>query len=392
MVSEVYVIEAKRTAIGSFGKSLKPLSAIDLGEAVTNELFRPNDSLRESVDDVYFGNVFKSGLKGNPARQIGLRAGLPVSATAMTVDHQCASGMMAMIQAMQKLSLGLSQVAVAGGTESMSNVPHLLMEMRNGVRLGEAKVEDALLHDGLVCAMENYHMGVTAENLVDKYNLSRKEQDAFALRSQEKAAEAIASGRFEEEIVPVTVRVKGKDTIFNQDEHPRATSLEKLGQLGAAFKEGGSVTAGNASGLNDGAAALLLASKEAVEAHGLKPLAKIVSASTRGVPPAIMGIGPVPAILHALDQAGLAVPDIDLFEINEAFASQVLAVNTELNIPEEKLNVNGGAIALGHPVGASGARILVTLVHELKRRGQRYGVASLCVGGGQGAATVVEVV
>lgn len=390
MMENVYIVAAKRTAIGSFGKSLKSYSAVQLGEFVVNELFYDIPSVKEEVDEILIGNVLKHGLKGNPARQIGIHTGLPVSATAVTIDMQCASGLTAIIQGMNNIRSGQSDVVVAGGIESMTNVPHLMLESRWGTRLGNPKVADALLHDGLICAMEDYHMGLTAENLVDRYGISREMQDAFAVESQKKALRAIEENRFVEEIVPVPC--KREDQYFSTDEHPRSNSIERLGNLNPAFKKEGTVTAGNASGLNDGAAAVLLVSESALKRLNLKPLAKIISTATCGVQPSIMGIGPVPAILKALDKSNLEMDDIDLFEINEAFAAQVLAVNMELNIPLEKLNVNGGAIALGHPVGASGARIIVTLLHELKRRGLKKGIGSLCVGGGQGAAAIIEVV
>lgn len=386
----VYIVSAKRTAIGAFGQSLKNCSAVQLGEFVVNELFSEHPQLKNEVDEIIIGNVLKHGLKGNPARQIGINTGLPVSAPAVTIDMQCASGLTSIIQGVNNIRSGQCDVVVAGGVESMTNVPHISLDSRWGKRLGDPKVVDALLHDGLICAMENYHMGITAENLVEKYGISKERQDEFALESQSKALRAIEEGRFKKEIVPIP---NGKgDQYFSTDEYPRETSIEKLESLKPAFKEGGTVTAGNASGLNDGAAAVLLMSESAMERLGVKPFAKIVATATCGVQPALMGIGPVPAILKALDKIDFTINDIDLFEINEAFAAQVLAVNTELNIPMDKLNVNGGAIALGHPVGASGARIMVTLLHELKRRGLKTGIGSLCVGGGQGAAAVVEIV
>lgn len=389
-IETVYIAAAKRTAIGSFGQSLKPYSAVELGAFVVNELFYDIPAAKEEVDEILIGNVLKHGLKGNPARQIGIRTGLPISVSAMTIDMQCASGLTAIIQGANNIRSGQSDVVVAGGIESMTNVPHLDLDSRWGKRLGNPQVVDALLHDGLICAIEDYHMGLTAENLVERYGISRETQDAFALESQEKALRAIEENRFVEEIVPVPCQ--REDQYFTTDEHPRNTTIEKLGNLKSAFKKEGTVTAGNASGLNDGAAAVLLVSERALKRLNLKPLAKIVSTATCGVQPSIMGIGPVPAILKALDKSNLEMDDIDLFEINEAFAAQVLAVNMELNIPTEKLNVNGGAIALGHPVGASGARIIVTLLHELRRRGLRKGIGSLCVGGGQGAAAIIEVV
>ncbi|MFS0575409.1 thiolase family protein [Sporosarcina sp. 179-K 3D1 HS] len=389
-MENVYIVAAKRTAIGAFGQSLKSYSAVQLGEFVVNELFYDIPAVKEEVDEILIGNVFKHGLKGNPARQIGIGTGLPISVSATTIDMQCASGLTAIIQGMNNIRSGQSDIVVAGGIESMTNVPHLMLQSRWGTRLGNPPVVDALLHDGLVCAIEDYHMGLTAENLVERYGISRDVQDAFAMESQQKALRAIEENRFVEEIVPIPCQ--REDQYFSTDEHPRRTSLERLGNLKPAFKKEGTVTAGNASGLNDGAAAVLLVSERALKRLNLKPLAKIIETATCGVQPSMMGIGPVPAILKALDKSDMNIDDIDLFEINEAFAAQVLAVNMELNIPTEKLNVNGGAIALGHPVGASGARIIVTLLHELKRRGLHKGIGSLCVGGGQGAAAIIEVV
>lgn len=391
-MENVYIIQAKRTPIGSFGKSLQSCSAVDLGEIVINSLFEENTSLKQEVSEIYIGNVFKSGLKGNPARQLAIRTGLPIQTIAMTLDMQCASGMAAFIQGANRIQLGEADLVVVGGIESMSNVPYLALDARWGKRLGNTETVDALLHDGLVCAIENYHMGITAENLVKRYGLSREAQDEYAFMSQQRAATAIQEHRFKREIVPVMVKERGSERIIYQDEHPKETSLERLAKLSPAFEAGGTVTAGNSSGLNDGAAALLLASEKIVERLGLKPLAKVVSTASQGVQPSIMGIGPVPAMLKALDKANLTMDAMDLVEINEAFAAQVLAVNTELNIPYEKLNVNGGAIALGHPVAASGARIIVTLLHELQRQSLSKGIASLCVGGGMGSASILELV
>ncbi|MEK4425116.1 thiolase family protein [Solibacillus sp. FSL K6-1523] len=388
----VYIIQAKRTPIGSFGKALQSLSAVDLGEIAINSLFNENTALKQEVTEIYIGNVFKSGIKGNPARQLAIRTELPISTVAMTLDMQCASGMAAFIQGANRIQLGEADLVVVGGIESMTNVPHLMMDARWGKRIGNPKIVDALMHDGLICAIEDYHMGITAENLVQKYGLTRETQDEYALQSQQRALMAIQENRFTREIVPVAMKLRGKEVIFNQDEHPKDTSLEHLAKLSPAFAEGGTVTAGNASGLNDGAAAILLASEQAVQRLGLKPLAKVVSTASHGVQPSIMGIGPVPAMLKALDKVDLSMDEMDLVEINEAFAAQVLAVNTELNIPNEKLNVNGGAIALGHPVGASGIRVIVTLLHELQRQSLSKGIASLCVGGGLGAATIIELV
>lgn len=384
---DVYIVEAKRTAIGSFTGSLSEFSAVDLAVPVIEDVLKNSGVDPAQIDEVILGNVMKAGVKGNPARQAAIRAGLNVETPAMTIDKQCASGMRAITIGALQIAADEADLIVAGGTESMTNVPHLLLNSRKGQKLGDIKVVDALLHDGLHCAIEGYHMGVTAENLVEKYNISREAQDEFALKSQEKAFHAIESNRFEEEIVPLTLK---DGSTFAKDEHPRNTSLEKLANLKPVFKKGGTVTAGNASGLNDGAAIVLLASETAVKEHDLKPIGKIKSYASAAVDPSIMGIGPVPATKKALDKAGMTLDEIDLFELNEAFASQVLAVNKELNIDESRLNVNGGAIALGHPVGSSGARIVVSLLHELRKREQTYGLATLCVGGGQGVTVVVE--
>ncbi|WP_156289691.1 thiolase family protein [Oceanobacillus salinisoli] len=389
-MNTVYIVEAKRTAIGSFGGSLKDLSAVDLVVPVMQNVMENTKLGANDIDEVILGNVFKAGLKGNPARQATIRAGISEETPAMTIDKQCASGMRSITLGALEIASGEADLIVAGGTESMSNVPHLLLNSRWGQKMGDMKAVDALFHDGLNCAIEDYHMGVTAENLVRKYELTREEQDQFALESQEKAYKAIEEGRFEDEIVPLTIQKRREKIAFSTDEHPRSTSLEKLGKLPAAFEKNGSVTAGNASGLNDGAAVVLLASEQAVNKHNLKPLARIVNWASAAVDPSIMGIGPVPATEKALNKAKMHINELDLVELNEAFASQVLAVNKELDIDPSIINVNGGAIALGHPVGCSGARIVVSLLHELRKRQQSYGLASLCVGGGQGVSVIIE--
>lgn len=386
----VYIVEAKRTAIGSFGGSLKNVAAVDLTTPVIKNMMETTGLEHDSIDEVIIGNVLKAGVKGNPARQITIHSGLSVDTPALTIDKQCASGLRSITMGALEIGAGDADLIIAGGTESMSNVPHLLLDARWGKRMGDLKTVDALLHDGLHCAIENYHMGVTAENLVSDYKITREEQDAFALQSQQKALKAIETNRFKEEIVPLTIKQKRQEVKFSVDEHPRDTTAEKLGSLPAAFKKDGSVTAGNASGLNDGAAAVILASASAVERHNLTPIGKIVSYASAAVPPSIMGIGPVPATKKALDKANMKINEIDLVELNEAFASQVLAVNKELQIPEEKINVNGGAIALGHPVGCSGARIVVSVLHELQKQELKYGLATLCIGGGQGVSLIVE--
>lgn len=391
-MQNVYLVEALRTPIGSFGGSLKEVSAVKLGTDVVEEVWKRSGLAGECIDEVVLGNVLKAGLKGNPARQATVHSGLPVSVPAITIDKQCASGLRAITLAYHQILAGDSNVVIAGGTESMSNVPHLLLNARWGNKMGDLKTVDAMFHDGLHCAIEGYHMGITAENLADQYQISREEQDGFALESQIKALKAQEQGKFQNEIIPISIKNKKGTTFFTEDENIKNTSLEKLQNLRPAFKENGTVTAGNASGLNDGAAAVIVASEQAVKEFGLKPLARIRSVASAAVPPSIMGIGPVPATQKALDRANLSIQDIELAELNEAFAAQVLAVNKELGLPEEIINVNGGAIALGHPIGCSGARIVVTLVHELRRQKKQIGLASLCVGGGQGVSIIVEAV
>ena len=330
-------------------------------------------------------------MKGNPARQVQLKSGIPVEAAAVTVEQQCASGMRAVEIAVQQIMLGKSGVSLALGMESMSQAPHLLLGARTGYRMGAARVEDALLYDALHDAFHGYHMGVTAENLAERYSISRQEQDELALLSHQRAVAAIKEGKFKAEIVPVEVKTKKGTVVVSNDEHPRAdTSLEALSKLRPVFKEGGTVTAGNASGVNDGAAALVLMAESKARELGVKPLAKILATASFGVAPEIMGIGPAYAVPKALHYAGLQLKDIDYFEINEAFAAQFLAVNRELQLDLDRVNANGSGIALGHPVGCTGVRIIVTLLAELRRRGGKYGVASLCVGGGPAMATVVE--
>jgi len=391
-MQNVYLVEALRTPIGCFGGSLKDVGAVPLATEVVKGVWQRSGLSAECIDEVVLGNVLKSGLKGNPARQAAIHSGLPVSVPAITIDKQCASGLRAITLAYHQILAGDSNVVIAGGTESMSNVPHLVMNARWGQKLGDLRTVDPLFHDGLHCAIEGYHMGITAENLVERYHISREEQDVFALESQQKAIKAKEQGKFEKEIIPVAIKSKHGSTLFTEDENIKNTNLEKLLTLKPAFKENGTVTAGNASSLNDGAAAVIVASEQAVREYGLKPLAKIRSVASAAVSPSIMGIGPVPATQKALTRANLTIQDIELAELNEAFASQVLAVNKELGLPEEIINVNGGAIALGHPIGCSGTRIVVTLVHELRRQKKQIGLASLCVGGGQGVSIIIEAV
>jgi len=388
---DVFIVSAVRTPIGRFGGSLQPFSSSELAGLVVKEAVSRAKVEGSMIDEVIFGNVFQAGGKGNPARQAALLGGLPVEVPAMTINKQCASGLRSIALAYQQIGAGEAEVIVAGGTESMSNVPHLVLDARWGKKLGPLTTVDGMLYDGLHCAIEGYHMGITAENLAEKYNISREEQDLFALQSQQKALQAIREGRFEREIVPVSIKSRKGTEEFSIDEHPQDTSLEKLQKLSPVFKkENGTVTAGNASGLNDGAAAVVLVSADKLEEWGLTPLAQIRSVAQAAVPPSIMGIGPVPATRKALAKAGLSIADMDLIELNEAFAAQALSVMKELELDEAKTNVNGGAIALGHPVGCSGARIVVTLVHELIRQQKALGLATLCIGGGQGSSMVIE--
>ncbi|HHW06665.1 MAG TPA: acetyl-CoA C-acetyltransferase [Clostridia bacterium] len=391
-MKRVAIVSAVRTAIGSFQGSLAAVPAVDLGAMAIREALQRAGIQGQLVDEVIMGNVLQAGLGQNPARQAALKAGIPVEVSAITINKVCGSGLKAVLLAAQAIRAGEAEVVVAGGMESMSLAPYVLTKARTGYRMGDHHLVDAMIKDGLWCAMTDVHMGITAENIAEQYGISREEQDRFALASQQKACQAIVAGRFAEEIVPVEIPQKnGVPVVFQVDEHPRpGTSLEKLAALRPAFKLGGTVTAGNASGINDGASALVLMGEEKAEALGIQPLAYVVAGASAGVEPSIMGTGPIPATRKALARAGLAVSDLDLIEANEAFAAQALAVMKELALPEEKVNVNGGAIALGHPIGASGARILTTLLYELKRREGRYGLATLCIGGGQGVALVVE--
>jgi acetyl-CoA C-acetyltransferase len=390
---DVYIVGAARTAIGRFGGSLQPLTSSALGEVVIREAVQRAKVDPNQIDEVILGNVYQAGGKGNPARQAAIRAGIPVEIPAMTINKQCGSGMRSIALGYQQILSGEADIIVAGGAESMSNVPHLLLDARWGKKVGALSAEDSLLYDGLICAIEGYHMGVTAENLAEKYRISREDQDRFALESQNKALQAIEEGRFETEIVPVSLNTAKGTYLFRTDEHPRETTFEKLQGLSPVFKtENGTVTAGNASGINDGAAAVVLVSENVLKEQGLTPLARIRSVASAGVAPSEMGIGPVPASRKALSKADLRLDDIDLVELNEAFAAQALAVIKELDMDPTKVNVNGGAIALGHPVGCSGARIVVTLLYEMMRTGKKTGLATLCIGGGQGTAMVVELV
>lgn len=392
MSNEVVIVSAVRTAIGSFLGSLKDVSASELGGIVIKEALSRSGVKAEDVDEVIMGNVLQAGLGQNPARQAAIKGGLPETVPAMTINKVCGSGLKAVHLARQAIIAGDAEVVVAGGMENMSQAPFLLQNAREGFKMGDQKVVDSMISDGLWCAFNDYHMGITAENLCDRYSITREEQDTFSAASQEKAAAAIENGKFKDEIVPVEIpQRKGDPLVFDTDEYVKAgTTTDKLGKLRPAFKKDGSVTAGNASGINDGAAAFVIMSRAKAEELGIEPLAILTANANAGVDPAVMGIGPVQAVKKVLAKSGMDLADIDLIEANEAFAAQSLAVDRELNFDKDKLNVNGGAIALGHPIGASGARILVTLLHEMKRRDAKTGLATLCIGGGQGVATIVQ--
>lgn len=389
---EVVIASAVRTAIGKFGGSLLPLSAPELGAIVIKEALKRANVPGEKVDEVIFGNVLQAGLGQNPARQASIKAGLPIEVPAFTVNKVCGSGLKCVELAAQSILAGDNDIVVAGGMESMSNAPFVTSgKARWGLRMGDSKLVDVMIKDGLWDAFNNYHMGITSENVAEKFGVTREDQDEVSARSQQRAIAAIKSGAFKDEIVPVTIKTKKGETVFDTDEFPReGTTTEILAKLRPAFKQGGTVTAGNASGLNDGAAALVIMSAEKAQELGIKPMAKILSYASAGVDPAIMGIGPIPASRKALSKAGLEVKDLDLIEANEAFAAQFVEVGRELNFDPDKVNVNGGAIALGHPIGASGARILVTLLYALKNRDKKLGLATLCIGGGIGTSAVVE--
>ena len=414
---DVYVISSCRTAVGKFGGSLKDVPAAELGSIVMAEALKRGNVKGEWLDEVMFGNVLSAAQGQNVARQCMVKAGIPLKVPAYTVSMVCGSGLKSVIEGSRAIQCGDADMVMCGGTENMSAAPYAIPEARWGARMGEKKLIDTMIKDGLWDAYNNYHMGTTAENICDIWGITREELDEFGFNSQRKAIAAIQSGRFKDEIVPVTVKQKKKEFVFDTDEDPRETTLEKLAGLKGAFAvsedntvdkvemtfeashmtpEKGTlgvkrVTAGNASGINDGAAAIILASGEAVEKYGLKPLFKVVSWGQGGVDPKIMGTGPIPASRQALSKAGLTIDDMDLIEANEAFAAQSIAVARELHFDMSKVNVNGGALALGHPVGASGARIIVTLLHEMmKREDAKKGLATLCIGGGQGVATIFE--
>jgi len=392
MSEQVVIVSATRTAIGSFNGSLKDVPATELGATVIQAALEQANVAPHLVEEVIMGNVLQAGLGQNPARQASLFAGLPETVPAMTINKVCGSGLKAIHLAFQAIKSGEADIIVAGGMENMSQAPYLLGGARTGLRMGDQPLVDTIIKDGLECAFNDYHMGITAENLADQYAISREAQDQFAATSQQKAGQAIEADRFQAEITPVQIpQRKGDPIVFAEDEFPRAgTTAESLARLRPAFKKGGTVTAGNASGINDGAAAVVVMSARKAKELGLTPLVEIVANGTSGVDPSIMGIGPVKAVGQALQKAGLSLDAIDVIEANEAFAAQSLAVDAELRFDPAKLNRNGGAIALGHPIGASGTRIMVTLIHEMLRTGESHGLATLCIGGGQGIATIVK--
>ena len=391
-MTEVVIVAAVRTPIGSFVGSLKDISAVDLGSLVIKNAIERAGLEPEQVDEVIMGNVLGAGLGQNVARQMSVHAGVPVTVPAFTINKVCGSGLKAVQLAVQAVLCGDAEVVVAGGAENMSQAPYILPNQRWGSRMGNATVVDTMLRDGLTDGFEDYHMGITAENVAEQYGITREDQDSFALQSQKRAVAAVEAGRFKEEIVPVEIpQRRGEPLVFDTDEFPRKdVSLEGLSKLRPAFQKDGSVTAGNSSGINDGAAAVVVMSAEKAKELGITALATIKSYASAGLDPKVMGCGPIYASRKALEKAGLTVADLDLVESNEAFAAQACAVAKELNLDLEKVNVNGGAISLGHPIGASGCRILVTLLHEMQKRDAKRGLATLCIGGGMGTALIVE--
>ena len=389
---EVVIVSAVRTPIGSFGGSLKDFSAVDLGAIAVKEAIKRAGIDPAIIEEVVFGNVLQGGLGQNVARQVAMAAGVPKEVPAMTINKVCGSGLRTVGLAAQIIKAGDADCVLAGGAESMSQSGYIMPAARWGARMGDAKMIDIMVHDGLTDAYNHYHMGITAENIVDQWGLTREDLDQFAAASQNKAEAAIKGGKFKDEIVPVEIpQRKGDPIIFDTDEYPKAgVTVDGIGKLKPAFKKEGAVTAANASGINDGGAAIIVMSKEKADELGLKYLCKVTSYASAGVDPSIMGIGPVPASKNALERANLSIADMDLIEANEAFAAQAVAVGKDLGIDPEKLNVNGGAIALGHPIGASGARILITLIHEMQKRESKYGLATLCIGGGMGTSMVIE--
>ena len=392
MGESVVIVAAARTAVGSFNGSLAGISAADLGAIVIRYLLKKTNLALEAIDEVILGQVLTASTGQNPARQAVIKAGLPQTTPALTINKVCGSGLKAVHLAAQAIKCGDADVIIAGGQENMSQAPHALPNSRNGQRMGDWQMTDTMIKDGLWCAFNDYHMGITAENVADRYEISRDEQDTFALRSQNLAEEAQAAGRFQEEIVPVEIpQRKGDPIVFQEDEFIRkGATIEGIQKVRPAFKKDGSVTAANASGINDGAAAVVVMSASKARELGLTPLATVKAYASAGVDPAIMGTGPIPSTQKCLEKAGWTVGDLDLIEANEAFAAQALGVAKELQWDDSKVNVNGGAIAIGHPIGASGCRVLVTLLHEMKRRDAKKGLATLCIGGGLGVALAVE--
>lgn len=388
---DVVIVAARRTAVGAFGGSLASVPASDLGASVIKDILSTTGVAGDQIDEVLLGQVLTAGVGQNPARQAVIKAGLPDGVPAMTINKVCGSGLKALHLATQAIRCGDAEIILAGGQENMSMSPHVLPNSRTGQRMGDWKAVDSMVHDGLWDAFNNYHMGITAENLAEKYSITREEMDEFAAASQQKASAAIKEGKFKGQIVPIEIpQRKGDPVVFDTDEGPRDVTAEKLAGMRPAFKKDGTVTAGNASSINDGAAIVMLCSAEKAKELGLEPLARIKAYSNAGVDPAIMGIGPAPATRLCLEKAGWSIDDLDLIEANEAFAAQALSVNKELGWDTSKINVNGGAIAIGHPIGASGCRILVTLVHEMIARDAKKGLATLCIGGGQGVALAIE--
>ncbi len=389
-MDEIVITSTKRLPIGKFMGSLSNFSAPQLGSCVIDSIILDSGISKDLIDEIIMGQVLTGGSGQNPARQASMLSEIPEKVSALTINQVCGSGLRSVMIACQSILSGQSEIVIAGGQESMSNAHHTI-NLRNGLKMGDGKIKDSMIVDGLWCAMNNYHMGTTAENIAEKFNISKEEQDKFATNSQNKAENAQKKNYFKNEITPITISSKKEEVLFAVDEFPRhGTTFDKISSLKPVFDKNGTVTAGNASGLNDGAAAVLLMKKDKAHELGLKPLVSIVSSSTVGVDPAIMGIGPVPAVKKALEDAKWSIDDLDLIEANEAFAAQSLAVSNELNWDINKVNVSGGAIALGHPIGASGTRILVTLIHELERQNKKKGIATLCIGGGQGVAMCVE--
>ena len=389
-MDKIVITSALRTAVGSLNKSLKSIHAKDLGSSVISEILKETKVLGKDIDEVIMGQVLTGGLGQNPARQAAIKSGIPKEVPAYVVNQVCGSGIRSIASGFQSIKSKDAKIVIAGGQENMSLAPHSL-HLRDGKKLGNSELTDTLIKDGLWDAFHDYHMGMTAENVAEKFQITRKEQDKFAIKSQERAIEAQKKNKFEEEIINYKIKSKSNEIDFNKDEHPReGINLDALSRLKPVFKKDGTVTAGNASGINDGAAAVMLMSAEEAERKNKKKLVTIKSWASCGVDPALMGTGPIPSTKKALKLAGWNIKDVDLFEINEAFAAQSLAVLKTLSIPEEKVNVNGGAIALGHPIGASGTRILVTLIHEMIKRDVKKGLATLCIGGGMGIAMCVE--